>query len=131
MCLSILNQYYGNTVTDLKAYGIDEFDFTPNRLGVDFSVGQYGYAVLEFGERNLYVSVDGLSSTAPQKCNAHLLPVPEEIRQTFIGAVLQSITLADEVYNLQFEGMDVLKGHIEPSNGYCDRDYFTFEFPWI
>jgi hypothetical protein len=131
MCNSILKQYYGKAITNITAYGIDEFDFTPNRLGVDFSVGQYGYAVFEFGEQSLYVSVDGLSSTAPQKCNAHLLPVPEEIRQTFIGAVLQSITFADEVYNLQFEGMDILKGHIEPSNGYCDRDYFTLEFPWI
>ena len=44
--ISILKQFYGKTVTNIKAYGTDEFDFTPNLLGVDFSVRQFGYTAL-------------------------------------------------------------------------------------
>jgi len=41
----VLEQFYGKMLTEIKAYGTDRFDFTPNLLGVDISVGQFGYAV--------------------------------------------------------------------------------------
>ena len=128
---NILEHLYGKSVTNLKAYGIDEFDFTPSLGGFDFSVGQFGYTVFEFEDKCFYVSVDGISAKLPKRHNVNELPIDDFVRRQYIGAVLTSITFDDEKYEIKFEGMDVLRGWYEPNDGHCDRSYFELEFPWV
>lgn len=127
----ILKQFFGKTLTEIKAYGTDRFDFTPNLLGVDFSVGQFGYAVFSFGKSNIYISADGLSTIVPPKNNAKALPIEQRIRDHFVGAVLEMIEYDGETYWIQFAGFEVLRGRFVPNDGYTDRSYFELEFPWV
>ena len=127
----ILKQFYGKTVTIIKAYGTDEFDFTRNLLGVDFSVGQFGYTALEFGDAKIYISVDGLSSVIPPRGNLNELVVEDCVRNCFIGAVLETIEFDGETYWIQFAGLEVLRGYYSPNDGHTDRSYFELEFPWV
>lgn len=127
----ILKQFYGKAITNIKAYGIDEFDFTPNLLGVDFSVGQFGYTALEFGNNCIYISVDGLSTTIPPRSSIIELTVEEQVRNCFIGAVLNSIEFDGKTYWIQFDGFEVLRGYYSPNDGHTDRSYFDLEFPWF
>ena len=113
------------------AYGSDEFDFTPNLMGVDFSVGQFGYVVFELGDACFYVSVDGISSIIPPQKNIVAQNIPNRIKDTFLGALLQSISFDGKQYYIQFKGLDLLRGYYDPNEGYTDRDYFVLEFPWI
>ena len=129
--IQILKNLYSKTVTGIKAYGTDEFDFTPNLLGVDFSVGQFGYVVFEFADDRFYISVDGISSIAPSKRNITALNIPERVQNTFLGAVLQSVSFDGEQYYIQFEGFELLRGYYEPNDGHTDRSYFELEFPWV
>ena len=129
--IQILKNLYAKTVTGIKAYGTDKFDFTPNLLGVDFSVGQYGYVAFEFGDDRFYVSVDGISSVVPPKRNITALKIPERVQNTFLGAVLQSVSFDGEQYYIQFEGLELLRGYYEPNDGHTDRSYFELNFPWV
>ena len=129
--IQILENLYGKTVTGIKAYGTDKFDFTPNLLGVDFSVGQYGYVAFEFGDDRFYVSVDGISSIVPPKRNITALKIPERVQNTFLGAVLQSVSFDGEQYYIQFEGLELLRGCYVPNDGHADRSYFELNFPWV
>lgn len=129
--IPVLTQFIGKAIADIKAYGIDEFDFTPNILGFDFSVGQFGYAVLEFGKSNIYISVDGLSTAVPPRSDIIELQVSEQIRNCFVGAILESIEYDGKEYWIQFEGFDTLHGYYSPNEGYADRSYFELDFPWI
>lgn len=128
---SVLKQFYEKTVTDITAYGVDEFDFTPNLLGIDFSVGQFGYTVFTFGESNLYISTDGLSDDVPLRNSIYELPVDERVRDYFVGAVLESVEYDGEHYWIQFKGFDLLRGRYVLKDGHTDRTYFELEFPWI
>lgn len=128
---TVLTQFIGKAITNIKAYGMDEFDFTPALGGVDFSVGQFGYAVLEFGDSSIYVSVDGLSAVIPPRSNTKELPVKERVRNSFIGAVLESIEFDGKTYWIQFDGFEVLRGFYSPNDGHADRSYFELEFPWF
>lgn len=128
---AILKQFAGKAVTGIKAYGVDEFDFTPNLWGTDFSVGQFGYTVFEFGESRIYISVDGLTTIVPPRKNTKELQVPERIRNCFVGKVLQSIEFDGFHYWIQFEGLGCLEGYSSPNDGYADRAYFELEFPWF
>lgn len=127
----VLEQFYGKMLTEIKAYGTDRFDFTPNLLGVDFSVGQFGYAVFLFGKSNIYISVDGLSTIVPPKNNVKELPIKQSIRDHFVGAVLEMIEYDGETYWIQFAGFEVLRGCFVPNDGHTDRSYFELEFPWV
>ena len=127
---SVLTDFVGKAITNVKAYGIDEFDFTPNLLGEDFSVGQFGYAALEFGDSSIYISVDGLSTVVPPRCNVKELTVPERVRNCFIGALLKSIEFDGQTYWIQFDGFEILRGFYSPNDGHTDRSYFELEFPW-
>ena len=89
--ISILKQFYAKTVTIIKAYGTDEFDFTRNLLGVDFSVGQFGYTALEFGDDKIYISVDGLSSVIPPRGNLNELVVEDGVRNCFKIEILDIV----------------------------------------
>ena len=129
--VSILKQFNGKTITNIKAYGIDEFDFTPSLGGVDFSVGQFGYAVWEFGDSCIYISIDGLSTIVPPQRNVNELPIEDRIQNCFIGAVLESIEFDGEIYWIQFAGFEVLEGYFSPNDGHTDRSYFELEFPWV
>lgn len=129
--IPVLTQFYGKTITKMQAYGIDEFDFTPNILGVDFSVGQYGYVVLEFEDSNLYISIDGLSTVVPARKNIKEIPFKDAVRNCFVGAVLESIEYDGESYQIQFRDFDVLCGRYVPNEGYADRSYFELAFPFI
>ena len=129
--IQILKNLYGKTVTGIKAYGTDKFDFTPNLLGVDFSVGQHGYVAFEFGDDRFYVSVDGISSIVPPKRNITALKIPERVQNTFLGAVLQSVSFDGEQYYIQFEGLELLRGYYGPNDGHTDRSYFELNFPWV
>ena len=128
---SVLTQFTGKAVTNIKAYGIDEFDFTPALGGVDFSVGQFGYAALEFGDSSIYISVDGLSTVVPPRSNIKELPVKERVRNCFIGAVLKFIEFDGKTYWIQFDGFETLRGFYSPNDGHTDRSYFELEFPWF
>lgn len=126
----ILRQFVGKTVTDVKAYGLDGFDFTVDLLGEDFSVGQFGYAVFQFGESGIYISVDGLSTTVPPGKLVKELQVEQRVRDRFTGAVLRSVEFDGTNYWIRFEGLDVLRGHFSANDGHTDRAYFELEFPW-
>ena len=126
-----MDHLYGKSVTNIRAFGVDDFDFTRNILGVDFSIGQFGYAVFEFDNEALYFSIGGLSTTAPPLTNLHELHVDDCIRTTFVGAILSSITSRNNVYSIQFDGLDVFRGWFVPNDGMVDRDYFEWEFPWV
>ena len=127
----VLTQFIGKAITNIQAYGIDGFDFTPNHCGLDFSVGQFGYAVLEFGDSSIYMSVDGLSTVIPPRSNIKELLVKERVRNCFMGAVLKSIEFDGKTYWIQFDGFDVLRGSYSPNDGHTDRSYFELEFPWF
>ena len=127
----ILKQFYGKTITRIRAYGVDKFDFTPNLLGYDFSIGQYGYTVLDFGDSSIYISVDGLSTVVPPRSNVKELPVKECVQKCFIGAVLKSIEFDEKTYWIQFDGFEILRGFYSPNDGHTDRSYFELEFPWF
>lgn len=127
----ILTQFVGKTTTDIKAYGVDKFDFTPNILGSDFSVGQFGYTVLAFGDLNLCISIDGLSTVIPPRKNIKELEISERIRNCFVGAMLESIEYNGEEYRIRFQGFETLRGYYSPNDGHSDRSYFELEFPWI
>ena len=71
--IRVVKHLWGKAVTNIRAYGIDKFDFTPNMLGCDFSVGEFGYAVFEFDNDRFYVSVDGISTVVPPRKNIHEL----------------------------------------------------------
>lgn len=129
--IQIHKRLYGKAVTGLKAYGTDEFDFTPNLLGAGFSVGQFGCVVFEFGNDCFYISIDGISSIVPPKKNITVLNIPERIQNLFLGAVLQSISFDGKQYYIQFDGFELLRGYYEPNEGYTDRSYFELEFPWV
>ena len=129
--IQILKNLYSKTVTGIKTYGTDAFDFTSNLLGMDFSVGQFGYVVFEFGDDCFYISVDGISSIAPPKTNITAFNIPERVQNTFLGAVLQSVSFDGEQYYIQFDGVDLLRGYYEPNDGHSDRSYFNLEFPWV
>ena len=128
--IHLFEQLYGKTITDIKAYGKDKFDFARNILSADFSVGQYGYAVLIFGDSRLYISVDGLSYTVPPRKNIKELTVHQSVLDTFIGAVLLSIKFNGEEYSICFDGFELIGRYI-PCEGLTDRSYFELEFPWI
>jgi hypothetical protein len=127
----ILKQFYGKTITRIRAYGVDEFDFAPNLLGYDFSIGQYGYTVLDFGDSSIYISVDGLSTVVPPRSNVKELPIKERVQNCFIGAVLKSIEFDGQTYWIQFDGFEILRGFYSPNDGHTDRSYFELEFPWF
>lgn len=127
----LFQHLYGKAVTGMKAYGTDEFDLTPNLLSADFSVGQFGYVVYEFDDECLCISVDGISSIAPRKRDITVLNIPERVKNTFLGAVLQSVSFDGEQYYVKFEGHELLRGHYEPNDGHADRSYFVLEFPWV
>ena len=129
--ISILTQFTDKAITNIKAYGIDEFDFTPALGGVDFSVGQFGYAALEFGDSSIYISVDGLSTVVPPRSNVKELPVKERVQNCFIGAVLKSIEFDGQTYWIQFDGFEILRGFYSPNDGHTDRSYFELVFPWF
>jgi len=131
MSNSLLKQFYGKTITEIKAYGIDEFDFTPNLCGTDFSVGEFGYAVFEFGKSSIYISTGGLSTVAPSREGIRELPVAERARNCFIGAVLKSVEFDGNSYRIQFDGFEALRGYYSPNDGHTDRSYFELEFPWF
>ena len=84
----MIENCYGKPITAIKAFGVDEFDFSRNILGVDFSVGQFGYVDFVFGEEHIYISIDGISSIVPPKKDVHEIPVHENIHNAFVGAVL-------------------------------------------
>lgn len=125
--IPVLTQFIGKAITDIKAYGIDQFDFTPNILDFDFSVGQFGYAVLEFGDSNLYISVDGLSTAIPTRSATKELHVSKRIRNCFVGAILESIEYDGKAFWIQFQGFEMLCGYYSPNEGHTDRSYFELD----
>ena len=127
----MLENCIGKAVTAIKAYGVDRFDFTPNLLGDDFSVGEFGYTVFEFADSCFYISTDGISSMQPTRHDVKELEIPPNILATFAGAVLQSAYCTDDAYFLQFDGLDVLEGSFSLECGYTDRNYFDLSFPWF
>ena len=58
--ISMFEHLKGKAVTCVRAFGVDEFDFTRNIVGCDFSVGELGYAVFEFEEHCYLFPLMGL-----------------------------------------------------------------------
>lgn len=126
----VLTQFYNKRLTGIRAYGIDGFDFCKNLLGLDFSVGQFGYAALEFGGENIYISTDGLSTVVPPRNNIKELQVDKSITEYFVGNILESIEYDGEEYGIFFRGWEMLRGHYEPNDGLADRAYFEIDWPY-
>ena len=126
----MFESFFGKTLTDIKAFGVDEFDFTADLLGTGFSVGQFGYTVLEFGNECIFISTNGLSLTLPKRKNVSKLMIEEKIKKAFIGKVLTSIMYVENHYMIQFEGLEIIDGYLDINEGWCDRDYFELDFPW-
>ena len=121
MKIPVHQHLYGQKVTDLKAYGRDEFDFRRNIIGVDFDVGQFGYAEFIFEDGRFFISVDGLSSIRPPIKDVHELPVDSVLLESYVGTRLLSIDFNGEIYEIQFEGF-------EPLYGWLEFDYWREEF---
>lgn len=125
----MLENCIGKKVTAIKAYGTDRFDFTPSIGDVDFSVGEGGYVVFEFGDACFYGSTDGITSILPpHRDNVHELPVRKDILKHFVGRVLQKAWFEEETFYLQFKGMDLL--HCFFTDSLSDRNYFEFFLPF-
>lgn len=127
----ILKQFYGKAITAIKAYGMDKYDFTVAIGCVDFSVGQFGYTVLEFGDARIYISVDGLSTIVPPRKDIQKLQIKERISNHLVGTILESIEYDGKNYWIKLQDYEVLRGYYVPNIGYTDRSYFELEFPWV
>lgn len=44
----MFDHLYNSEIVDIVAYGVDEFDYTPNLLGFGTSVGETGYLEMKF-----------------------------------------------------------------------------------
>ncbi|MBQ8585322.1 MAG: hypothetical protein IJ452_03440 [Butyricicoccus sp.] len=123
-------RFYGKTVTAVYAYGMDEFDFTPDTLGSGvFDVGATGYAVLEFGSERLYISTDGLTTEKPDRPHAKPLPVHPAVTDSFLGATLETVsedTLRGHL-TIRFVGFLDITASFCPHEGMCDRDYYCLD----
>lgn len=127
----MLENCIGKTVTALRAYGVDKFDFVATFDSEDFDVGEFGYVVFEFADVHFYISTDGITQKQPYRPKAKELPVSASVSKTFLGAVLQSAFVEEGTYYLQFEGLEQLTGHFSFERGYTDRNYFCLDFPWF
>lgn len=128
MTIDIFKNFYGKTLTDIKAYGKDEYDFSRNILGSDFSVGQYGYVIFEFDNERIYISIDGLSETVSINNSVRELNIDKIVVDTFVGSVLSYIKFNGEEYEVKFEGMECIIGRYCPNEGLSDRSHFDFDF---
>lgn len=126
----MFDQFYGMEILSVSAYGVDEFDFTPNPLGFGASIGQTGYAVFEFQNGNLYFSTDGLTTELPSRKNVHALSA-ENLHRDLVGAVVVSIQKRAEKdlisYEIQLSGYPTISCYFENSDGCCDRNYFSID----
>ena len=127
MKIPVHQHLYGQKVTDLKAYGRDEFDFRRNIIGVDFDVSQFGYAEFIFEDGRFFVSVDGLSSIRPPIKGVHELPVGSDIVESYVGTRLLSIDFDGEEYVIQFEDYPPLYG-LEKFLTWDNKSYFELLF---
>lgn len=128
MKIEVLKKFYGKMLTNIIAYGKDEYDFSRNILGSDFSVGQYGYVIFEFENERIYISIDGLSETVSINYNVKELNIDKIVVDTFVGSVLSYIKFDGEEYEIKFEGLDCLVGSYYPNEGLSDRSYFDIDF---
>ena len=126
----MFERFYGKVLTDIKAFGKDEFDFTVNLCGCDFDVGEFGYTVLKFADEELFMSVEGIAEEKPGRNDIIPLVVEQRTLDKFIGRKLISVNFDGGVWYVQFEGLDILECRYEQDDR-ADRAYFSTEFPWF
>lgn len=122
----MFDRFYGMKIVDATAYGVDDYDFTPNLLGFGTSVGETGYMEIVFPQGKLFFSTDGISETVPIRPNTHMLPT-EKFREYIVGLKLNSIENVDGEYTFLLEGCKPITCYLEKNDGHCDRDYFSID----
>lgn len=131
----MFEKFYGMKILDTFAYGIDEFDFTPNLVGFGTSVGETGYAVLKFENGVIYLSTDGITTEKPVRENVHELQTGD-FRRDMVGKTLLAITREDRdesklSFTMQLEDCYPIECYLEETDGHCDRNYFSLESTYI
>ena len=127
--LEFYDKYIGRQIQSIKAWGTDEYDFTPDVLGSgSFSVGEFGYVDLNFDSQHLYLSTDGMRDIVPARPDVYELPVDLSVEEMLIGAKLEKVKLCAGGYVFYFSGLPVVRCTIWNNDGHCDRDYLEFDF---
>lgn len=128
--LSFFDKYLGKPLNSIEAFGVDEFDFTPDILGsASFSVGEFGYTVFHFGNEPLFLSTDGLTDKRPQRAGVDSLKIPPSVLEVLLGTVLESAKICAGGYALKFSDLPAVRCTLSKNDGHCDRDYLDFDFP--
>ena len=122
----MFDRFSGMKIVDIVAYGVDDYDFTPNLLGFGTSVGETGYMEIVFPQGKLFFSTAGISETAPIRPNIHKLST-EKFREYVVGLKLKSIENTDGEYTVLLEDCKPITCYLDKNDGHCDRDYFCID----
>ena len=82
---------YNSEIVDVVAYGVDEFDYTPNLIGFGTSIGETGYMEMRFSRGTLFFSTDGITETMPVINYYRDLGVLYEVNEVNIDEVTSKI----------------------------------------
>ena len=117
---------YNSEIVDIAAYGVDEFDYTPNILGFGTSIGETGYLKMVFSRGVLFFSTDGITETMPVRKNVHQIPA-DGIHTDLIGRKVKCIEEGSGKYRISLYDCKPIVCYLEKNDGYCDRDYFSID----
>ncbi len=126
----MFEKFYGMKVLDVSAYGVDEFDFTCNLLGFGASIGETGYALLQFQNGNLYFSTDGITTEKPHRDGVHALVVGNFCRD-IVGktllAIQNEVDQPKTTFTLTFRDCKPIVCYFSEEKGFCDRNYYSID----
>lgn len=122
----MFDRFYGMEIVDIVAYGVDDYDFTPNILGFGTSVGETGYMEIAFPNGKLFFSTAGITETPPIRPNTHVLST-ESLQGYLTGFKLKRIEKTDDEYTILLEGCKPISCYLKKNEGCCDRDYLSID----
>ena len=117
---------YNSEIVDIIAYGINEFDYTPNLLGFGTSIGETGYLEMVFSRGTLFFSTDGITEIKPVRNGVHQIPA-DGMRAGLIGRRLKYIEEDRGEYSICLYDCKPIVCYLEKNDGHCDRDYFSID----
>ena len=117
---------YNSEIVDVVAYGVDEFDYTPNLIGFGTSIGETGYMEMRFSRGTLFFSTDGITETMPVRKNVHQIPT-DSMRADVIGRRLKCVEEGNGESRISLYDCKPIVCYLEKNDGHCDRDYFSID----
>ena len=122
----MFDHLYNSEIVDIVAYGVDEFDYTPNILGFGTSVGETGYLEMVFSRGTLFFSTEGIKETMPVRKNVHRIPA-DAMRADLIGRKLRCIEEDNGEYSIFLYDCNPIVCYLDKNDGHCDRNYFSID----